>query len=85
MSLTSLRDWFIRTLLKYAFVAIRSSYSRFFVYCLQFMLNGVDDSWLLYDDDHGLWLGNHISSDKKENLADRLDASDVVVLWVPGN
>ncbi|KAI8328269.1 Alpha/Beta hydrolase protein [Chlamydoabsidia padenii] len=84
MSLASFRDWLIVTLLKYAFISIRPAHCRFFVYCLQLLLKGVDDSWLLYDEPRGLWLGNHISSDKKENLSDRLVTSDVVILWVPG-
>ncbi|KAI8093493.1 Alpha/Beta hydrolase protein [Halteromyces radiatus] len=84
MSLESFRHWLINFLLKLIFVSRRPIYSRFLIYFLSFVVEGVDNTWLLPDKSRGLWIGNGISSDKKESLTDRLAKSDVVLLWIPG-
>lgn len=84
MSVASFRSWLIFVLLKAAFAAIRTTYSRFFIYCASFLIGDVDNSWLLPDPSRGLWIGNNISTDKKEALADRLATSDAIVVWVSG-
>ncbi|ORZ09548.1 Alpha/Beta hydrolase protein [Absidia repens] len=84
MSVASFRHWLVFILLKCAFAAVRTCYSRFFIYCVSFLIDNFDTSWLLPDASHGLWIGSMISSDKKEALVDRLVASDIIIVWVPG-
>lgn len=79
----TLRRWIILFLLRIALSWRSHGQARRIIKFLGFLLP-FDRSWVCNQDDRGMWIGEHISSEKKEALEDRVANSDIVLLWVPG-
>lgn len=79
----SLRRWIILFLLRIALSWRSHGHARRIVKFLNFLLP-FDRSWVCNQDDRGMWIGEHVSNEKKEALEDRVANSDIVLLWVPG-
>ncbi|KAI9495063.1 Alpha/Beta hydrolase protein [Zychaea mexicana] len=78
-----LRRWFITFLLRVAFSWGNRNHSARIIQFLGFLLP-FNRRWVREDTDHGTWIAEDIAGSKKEAISDRLEESNVVIMWVSG-
>ncbi|ORZ01626.1 Alpha/Beta hydrolase protein [Syncephalastrum racemosum] len=79
---SSFRAWLVLFLLRFAFTWGQYEYLQKIVNILGYLVP-TEKNWTL-PDEKGVWIAEDITKAKKEDLADRIAASDIVILWVPG-
>lgn len=79
---SSFRAWLVLFLLRFAFTWRQHEYLQKIVNFLGYLVPA-EKNWTLADE-KGVWIAEDINKAKKEDIADRIAASDVVLLWVPG-
>ncbi|KAI7852037.1 Alpha/Beta hydrolase protein [Circinella umbellata] len=77
------RRWVITFLLKLAFAWRKQSHCTQIVKLISFLIP-FNRQWIRVDNEHGTWIAEDIAGDKKEAIADRIEQSDAVIMWVPG-
>ena len=78
------RRWLITFLLRLAFTWRKQSHCAQIVKLISFLIP-FNRQWIRVDNEHGTWIAEDIAGSKKEAIADRIEQSDAVIMWVPGN
>ena len=78
------RRWLITFLLRLAFTWRKQSHCAQIVKFISFFIP-FNRQWIRVDNEHGTWIAEDIAGNKKEAIADRIEQSDAVIMWVPGN
>ncbi|KAI8368150.1 Alpha/Beta hydrolase protein [Radiomyces spectabilis] len=81
--LQSLRAWIVLSLLRVAFTVPSHRYAQQIIRLLQFLFFKAESHWTAKTP-HGTLISEDVGNAKMEALIDRLLASDVVILWIPG-